>query len=199
MRLPPVLACSILALACRSPSPEAAPAPTVELAPPVASAPAAAAPSASIVAMATISSPPPPAGVDAGNRPTVRLRWRVTDRRETTDRSGMPRATVALELLVDGGAPSRVALGRRAAWGFHADAVEDGGVASVSSYVDAHGEYADVTRPRRGELRVQCYGQDEVLPGSTPPRTNVRVAIVRIAPEATVVVDETVEDAAPSP
>jgi hypothetical protein len=50
------------------------------------------------------------------------------------------------ELLVDGGAPARVPLGRRAAWGFHPDAVGDGGVARVSSYVDAYGEYAEVTR-----------------------------------------------------
>jgi hypothetical protein len=122
----------------------------------------------------------------------------VTDRKESVDPSGNRRATVLLELLVDGGEPARVSLGRRAAWGFTPSPEKDGEIAGVASYTDAHGEYAEVTRPRPGELHVECYGQDEAYPDYAPPRTNVRTARVRIPADASIAVDETiVDDTAP--
>jgi hypothetical protein len=72
-------------------------------------------------------------------------------------------------------------------------------VTRVESYVSAHGEYADVTRPRSGEIHVVCFGQDEALPGSVPPRTNVVTASICIPAGATVEVDPDIEVPAPRP
>jgi len=138
---------------------------------------------------ASTPAPAPAAGVV--------LHWRAFDRKETTDHHGNTHATVALELLVLHGTPARVALGRRAAFGFSPNVASGPGViAGVESYVDAHGEYAEVTRPSPGVLQVRAFGQDEALPGWSPPVTNVRSVRVAIPPDAGVEVDEEVEDVA---
>lgn len=126
--------------------------------------------------------------------PTVVLRWREIQRRETHDASGNSRWTVELELVVEGGTPSRVRLGRRHAYGFTPMPPDPDAVASVESYIDAQGEYATVKRVGAGRLRVEAFGQDESFPDYVPPMTNVRAAIVRIPPDASVTVDESVED-----
>jgi hypothetical protein len=122
------------------------------------------------------------------------LHWHQLRRRETRTPSGEARYSVELELLVEGGAPARVPLGRRRAYGFTPMPPEAGQVASVQSYVDAHGEYAEVARPHPGELSVEAYGQDEGLPGYSPPRTEVRRAVVRIPADAGVLVGDGVAE-----
>jgi hypothetical protein len=126
--------------------------------------------------------------------PSVVLHWRETARRVTHDVWGNEHWTVELELVVQGGTPSRVRLGRRHAYGFTLTQPYPGDVAFVQSYLDAHGEYATVTRAGPGRLRVEAYGQDEALPDHVPPRTNSRTAFVRIPVDAGVAVDEIVEE-----
>jgi hypothetical protein len=153
-------------------------------------APAAPVPSAA--ASAVVGAPTVPTAAPESSA-AVRLRWRETDRRETRDRSG-EHASVRLELLVEGGSPSRVDLGRRHAYGFHASMPEKGVLAGVESYVDAHGEYAQVTRPHPAELRIEAYGQDEAFPDHEPPKTNGRRFTVRVPADAGIeVVDGTEE------
>lgn len=150
---------------------------------------------------AAVPSSPASTAVEAATAPTaapvspavVRLRWRETDRRETRDRSG-EHASVKLELLVEGGSPPRVDLGRRHAYGFHASMPEKGVLAGVESYIDAHGESARVTRPRPTELRVEAYGQDEAFPDHVPPKTDVRRITVRVPADAGVEVVDEVEE-----
>ncbi len=191
------LVCAAAALigACRSaPTTRAAPSEPVASAMPVPTVPPAAlaasvTPVASAGVPAEASTPPSPSGVV--------LHWRAFDRKETTDHQGNTHATVALELLVLHGTPARVPLGRRAAFGFSPSVASGPGViAGVESYVDAHGEYAEVTRPSPGVLQVRAFGQDEALPGYSPPVTNVRSVRIAIPPDAGVEVDEEVEDAA---
>jgi hypothetical protein len=73
-----------------------------------------------------------------------------------------------------------------------AEGIDAGVLSSIQSYLEAHGEYASLVRATPGELRVEVYGQDEVLPGYEPPRTNVVHAVVRVPADAEVVVDEEV-------
>ena len=147
---------------------------------------------ASVTVEAETSAETTPPGPPA--EPSVVLHWRETGRRELRDARGNDRWTVELELVVQGGTPSRVRLGRRLAYGFTPTPPEPGDVAFVQSYIDAHGEYATVRRAGPGRLRVEAYGQDEALPDHVPPTTNVRTAIVRIPADAGVAVDETVEE-----
>jgi hypothetical protein len=115
-------------------------------------------------------------------------------RRQTRTPGGEERWSVELELEVQGGTPARVPLGRRHAAGFTPMPPEAGKIAFVESYIDAHGEYAEVTRPRPGELIVEAFGQDEGLYQYVPPRTNVRRAVVRIPADAGVEVAQSVDD-----
>jgi hypothetical protein len=150
---------------------------------------ASSAPPAPIV-LAPVAPAPPPAAEPA--RPVVRLRWQTSGYREKTDAHGAVHYSVALDLVVDGGVPGHVSLGRRAAAGFTCLVPQDdaGVLAHAESYIEAHGEYADVTRPSPGELHVDAFGQDEALPGWTPPVTNRVHAVVRIPEDADVVFEE---------
>jgi hypothetical protein len=148
-------------------------------------------PPVEVVAVADAGAIPEAAPVAS---PLVVLRWREVERRARRDARGNEHWSVELELLVQGGTPSRVRLGRRLAYGFNPMPPEGTQIASVQSYMDAHGEYAAVTRPRPAELRVEAHGQDEALPGYDPPLTEVRKVTVRIPADAGVTVDETVED-----
>jgi hypothetical protein len=149
------------------------------------------------------ASEPPPLLVEAGATAeagspaalAILLHWRESGRRATRDASGNEHWSVELELLVQGGIPSSVRLGRRRAYGFTPMPADPDALASVQSYIDAHGEYATVKRGRAGELRVEAYGQDEAFPEHVPPTTNVRTAVVRIPADAGVEVEETVEEA----
>ncbi len=127
-------------------------------------------------------------------RPQVQLTWRLFETTHSLDANGQARESAVFELLVNGGTPARVALGRRDSLGCR---VHDGAdqapelsvVTSLDCYAYAHGEYARVQRPNPGELRVEAFGQDESLPDHEPPRTGVKTATVRVPPDAEIVVE----------
>jgi hypothetical protein len=123
------------------------------------------------------------------------LTWRLFEVTHALDRNGEDTETAVFELLANGGAPARVALGRRASLGCVAgDPSADGSVvagvvASLDCYYNAHGEYVVVERRGPTELRVEAFGQDEAYPGDEPPRTQVQTAVVQIPRDAVIVVD----------
>ena len=137
----------------------------------------------------TATAPEGPAG-----RPQVQLTWRLFETTHSLDANGQARESAVFELLVNGGTPARVALGRRESLGCRVhdgpdQAPELSVVTSLDCYAFAHGEYARVQRPSPGELRVEAFGQDESLPDHEPPRTGVKTATVRVPADAEIVVE----------
>ena len=161
---------------------------------------------ASVESSAAAQASPPAPSSPAGH-PQVQLTWRLFETTHSLDARGQDRPSAVFELLVNGGTPARVALGRRASFGCAAhDATrgedEPSVVASLDCYAFAHGEYVRVLRPRAGELRVEAFGQDQALPGHEPPRTDARVVTVSIPADAEISVEPgvlTVPDEAPGP
>ncbi len=124
-------------------------------------------------------------------RPQVQLTWRLFETLRWMDRSGEERESSIFELMIEGGTPSRVQLGRRESLGCVVRDATDGlpHLAQLECYSSARGEFANVTRPRAGELHIEAFGQDEAHPSQEPRRTNVQTATVRIPSEADIVVD----------
>jgi hypothetical protein len=163
------------------------------------------------------SAAPQSAGVDAAQgiapaeaapgpvpaHPQVQLTWRLFETTHALDENGQDRASAVFELLINGGTPARIELGRRPSFGcvVH-DATDDPSVvASLDCYAFAHGEYARVERPSPGAMRVEAFGQDEALPGLEPPRTAPKAATVTIPADAEIVVEHdvmTVPDETPT-
>lgn len=140
------------------------------------------------------TSPSADASVAAPGRAQVQLTWRLFETMHSLDANGHARESAVFELLVNGGTPARVALGRRDSLGctVHDAADETPGHSAVTSlecYANAHGEYARVERPTPGELRVEAFGQDEALPDREPPRTAVKTATVTVPADAEIFVE----------
>jgi hypothetical protein len=136
-----------------------------------------------------------PLDASAG-RPQAQLTWRLFETTRSLDSSGQPRESAVFELLVNGGTPARVALGRRAAMGCAVHEATEGTdgpavVTTLDCYAYAHGEYARVLRSGADELRVEAFGQDEALPDHEPSRIGVRTATVKIPADAEIVVEPT--------
>ncbi|HEX4445094.1 MAG TPA: hypothetical protein VH044_00095 [Polyangiaceae bacterium] len=134
-------------------------------------------------------------GSDApARRPQVQLTWRLFETDHALDANGEDTASAVFELLVNGGTPSRVALGRRRSLGCIArDTPEEPSrVATLECHAHAHGEYVHVVRLAPGELRIEAFGQDEALLDHEPPRTAVQTATVKIPLDAEVVADPTI-------
>ncbi len=135
----------------------------------------------------------------------VQLTWRLFETMHSLDSEGQDRTSAVFELLVNGGTPSRVALGRRASAGcvVHdgTGAAEDPSViASLDCHAMAHGESARVQRSSPGELLVEAFGQDEAQLGRETPRMAVKVATVKIPVDADVLVEHgvlTIPDESP--
>jgi hypothetical protein len=128
--------------------------------------------------------------------PQAQLTWRLFETTHSLDTSGQPRESAVFELIVNGGTPASVELGRRASLGCAVHDATDGRdgpsiVTALDCYAYAHGEYARVLRSSPGELRVEAFGQDEALPDHQPPRTVVRTATVKIQADAEIVVEPT--------
>jgi hypothetical protein len=136
-----------------------------------------------------------PGAVDAPSaRPQVQLTWRLFETTHSLGADGQARESAVFELLVNGGTPSRVALGRRDSLGCTVRDATDGTpaisvITSLDCYARAHGEYARVQRPSPGELRVEAFGQDEALPDHEPPRTGVTTATVKVPADAEILVE----------
>ena len=138
------------------------------------------------------SSPAAPDGL--AGRPQVQLTWRLFETTRSLDASGRARESAVFELLVNGGTPARVSLGRRDSLGCTVHDATDQApglsvVTSLDCYAFAHGEYARVQRPSPGELRVEAFGQDEALPDSESPRTGVKAATVSVPADAEIIVE----------
>jgi hypothetical protein len=126
-------------------------------------------------------------------RPEVELTWRLFETVRWLDGRGEEHQSSIFELMIEGGQPARVDLGRRESSGC---VVKDG--ADGPSYLarlecrsgahGAHGEYAEVTRPRPDELRIEAFGKDEAAAGPEAPRANVQVTIARIPVESDITV-----------
>jgi hypothetical protein len=139
------------------------------------------------------------------SRPQVELTWRLFETVHALDRSGEDSQSAVFELLINGGTPSRVALGRRASLGCAVGAAgEDDArrVASLECRAHGHGEYAEVRRPAPGELVVEAFGHDGASPQGEGPRTARQATTVNIPADAEIVVDRElsrIPDEVPSP
>jgi hypothetical protein len=125
-------------------------------------------------------------------RPQVQLTWRLFETRRWLDGKGQEHQSSIFELLVEGGAPSHVQLGRRESSGcvVRDTTASASSLAGLDCYAHAHGEHATVERPRPGELRVEAFGQDEAYPDYARPRANLQAAIIRVPADSDIVVDE---------
>jgi hypothetical protein len=141
-----------------------------------------------------MASPPDP----VAPRPQVQLTWRLFETRRWLDGDGQEHQSSIFELLIEGGQPSRVELGRRESVGCVVKDATDAPsyLAGLECHAGVHGEYANVSRPSPGELRIEAFGQDEGSADHEPPRTPSRpsrtsptAASVRIPIGSDVVVD----------
>jgi hypothetical protein len=152
------------------------------------------------------SVPGAPVPSDArGTRPQVQLTWQLFETMRSLDSSGQEQESAVFQLLVNGGTPARVALGRRASLACAVRGATGGDAPALVTGLDCHthadGEHARVERASPGELRVEAFGQDEAHPDHEPPRTGVKSATIRIPADAEIVVEPTlmtVPDEAPS-
>jgi hypothetical protein len=123
----------------------------------------------------------------AAGRPQVQLTWRLFEIQHELDRHGDDVQSAVFEMLVNGGDPPRIALGRRSSFGCAVhDADGAGAVSSLECRAGSHREVARVVRAAPDALRIEAYGQDD---GDAGVRTTPRTATVTIPPEAEVVVD----------
>ena len=118
-----------------------------------------------------------------GSRPQVQLTWRLFETQHWLDGDG-PHQSAIFELLVDGGTPSRVQLGRRDSSGCAVHDAIEGGSALVSLGCSFAG--AMVLRASDGELRVEAFDQDAAQPDREPLRRRTQVVRVRIPLDADV-------------
>jgi hypothetical protein len=147
------------------------------------------------VAVAPTASAGPPASVASAaphRRPQVLLTWRLFETQRWLDHDGTEHQSSIFELLIQGGTPPHVQFGRRESFGcaIKETTGDSLSVTDLDCYANAHGEYASVTRPSAGELRIEAFGQDEAYPEHVPPRTNVQVATVQIPSESETVLEQ---------
>ncbi len=119
-----------------------------------------------------------------GPRSQVQLTWRLFETLHWLDSDG-PHQSAIFELLVNGGTPSRVQLGRRDSSGCAVRERIDGAAALAS--LGCSFARADVLLAT-GELRVEAFDLDAAHPEREPARRNVQTAIVRVPVDADVTV-----------
>jgi hypothetical protein len=123
------------------------------------------------------------AGDHDGSKPQVQLTWRLFETQHWLDGDG-PHQSAIFELLVDGGTPSRVQLGRRDSSGCVVHDEIDGGSTLVSLSCSFAG--AVVLRASDGELRVDAFDEDAAQPDREPVRRRTQTVRVRIPVDADV-------------
>jgi hypothetical protein len=138
--------------------------------------------------------------VDGAPRPQIELTWRLFETQRWLEGSSRHESAV-IELLINGGEPARVDLGRRDSAG----CTVEGASAVALTTLACSNARALVSRSGDLELRVVA-GEpspgDVVAADSEPPLTRVRTATVRVPPGADVVVApelSRIPDEAPSP
>jgi hypothetical protein len=131
-----------------------------------------------------------PGAAGAAGAPQVQLTWRLFEIQHELDDKGVDVQSAVFELLVNGGSPPRLSLGRRSssACSVHgADAA--GAVTTLECRAGSRDEVARVVRSSPGELRVEAYGRDHANPDDAAARTELRSATLAIPAGAEVVVD----------
>ena len=119
-----------------------------------------------------------------GPRAQVEVTWRLFETLHWLDGQG-PHESAIFELLVDGGTPSRVQLGRRDSSGCVVRGVDGAGALPGLSCSFAG---AEVLRAPGGQLRVEAFDLDAAHPDRQPARRNPETAIVRVPADADVTV-----------
>jgi hypothetical protein len=145
-----------------------------------------------------------------GGRPRVELTWRLFETRRWLEGPSR-RESAVVELLVNGGTPSRIDLGRRdtAGCAVHdasGSAVDDDRAAVLTS-LDCASSRAQVSRPRAPsgdprELRVVAGDRAPPTSGADSAWTGERMATVRVPAAAEIAVDRElarIPDEAPGP
>jgi len=140
-----------------------------------------------------------------GARPEVELTWRLFETRRWLEGHDKHESAV-IELLVNGGEPSRLDLGRRDSSGCVVrDAPENaagGGLDAPLATLDCAFAHARVFRAGAGELRVIAGDRDPAEAANDAALVHSRTAIVRVPSGADVAVDPAlarIPDEAPSP
>jgi hypothetical protein len=119
-----------------------------------------------------------------GEGSQVELTWRLFETLHWLD-GERPRQSAIFELLVDGGTPSRVQLGRRDSSGCVVRDAVDGGPDLAT--LGCSFAYARVLRVSAGELRIEAFDLDAAHPDDgEPARRNLQTATVRIPVNADV-------------
>jgi hypothetical protein len=148
--------------------------------------------------------PPAPAtasiAADGAARPEVQLTWRLFETQRWLEGTGR-RESAIVELLINGGDPARVDLGRRDSAG----CAVRGATATAITVLECPNARAEVSRA--GDLELRVVAGEQGPPGATPGHsdptlTREQTAIVRVPPGAEVVVDpelSRIPDEAPSP
>jgi hypothetical protein len=115
-----------------------------------------------------------------GPRAQVQVTWRLFETLHWLDGQG-PHESAIFELLVDGGTPSRVQLGRRDSSG----CVVRGGL-DGAALPGLHCSFAgaDLLRVAGGELRVDAFDLDTAHPDRQQARRNAATATVRVPADA---------------
>jgi len=114
----------------------------------------------------------------------VQITWRLFETLHWLDGEG-PHQSAIFELIVDGGTPSRVQLGRRESSGCLVRPEDDGGPGLAS--LDCSFALARLVRASRGELYVEAFDIDAGHP-DREPRRGLQTATVRIPIDASVAV-----------
>jgi hypothetical protein len=144
-----------------------------------------------------------------GARPQVELTWRLFETRRWLEGHDKHESAV-IELLVNGGEPSRVDLGRRNSVGCvvrdaTGPALENdagGGLDAPLASLDCAFAHARVLRAGTGELRVFAGDSDPAEAANDSALVHSRTASVRVPAGADVAVDPAlarIPDEAPSP
>jgi hypothetical protein len=120
-----------------------------------------------------------------GPRSQVQVTWRLFETLHWLDGQG-PHESAIFELLVDGGTPARVQLGRRDSSG----CVVRGGVEGAATLPGLHCSFAgaDVRRAAGGELRVEAFDLHATRPDRPLARRNGETATVHVPADADVTV-----------
>jgi hypothetical protein len=141
----------------------------------------------------------PPGDARDGGRAHVQLSWRLFETQRWIE-GGQHRESAVVQVLVNGGAPAQVDLGRRdtAGCAIGRPAADDDFQGAITTLTCPNAE-ARVLRAGPGELRIEA---SDRAPSGDPARLREAAVSVRIPPSADLGVDQDlsrIPDEAPSP
>jgi hypothetical protein len=110
-----------------------------------------------------------PAPRDASTKPIVSIEFRLVRMTESIDPATQrERYTTDIEIVITrpGASDARI---RASVPNAGCGVVLRDPIATMQCYLEAHGEYVVIERPRADLLRIRTFGQNEALPGYDPP------------------------------